>query len=163
MIKIFDNFYTEQENDKVNSKLSEPHWSYTGGGQTEEGDYFSHFWHMDDLEKDDFFLSLYAKTVSQLQLKNPQLIRIYANGQTAGQTGLPHEDDGDTTILYFPTPWAHYIGGHLHFYGEGLTDTIEYKQNRLVMFPANLTHYAGAPDKTYRDLRISLAFKVKNE
>ena len=44
MIKIFDNFYTKDENDKVNLKLSEPHWSYTGGGQTEENDYFSFFW-----------------------------------------------------------------------------------------------------------------------
>ncbi len=164
MIKIFDNFYTKDENDKVNLKLSEPHWSYTGGGQTEENDYFSFFWHMDDLEKDDFFLTLYAKAVSHLQLKNPSLIRIYANGQTAGQTGLPHEDDGDTTILYFPVTWKHIFGGHLYFLeNNDIKSVVEYKQNRLVAFSANTTHYSSPPERQYLGLRTSLAFKVKHE
>ena len=119
---------------------------------------------MDDLEKDDFFLTLYAKAVSHLQLKNPSLIRIYANGQTAGQTGLPHEDDGDTTILYFPVTWKHIFGGHLYFLeNNDIKSVVEYKQNRLVAFSANTTHYSSPPERQYLGLRTSLAFKVKHE
>ena len=162
MIKVFDNFLPKEELNKINELLERPMWSFTGGGVSDDDSFTSRMWHMDNLEKDDYFVSLFYLIKDKLKI-NGQLLRCYANGQTATQSGVPHKDDGDTTILYFPTPWAHYIGGHLHFYGEGLTDTIEYKQNRLVLFPANLTHYAGAPDKTYRDLRVSLAFKVKNE
>ena len=165
MIKIFDNFYTEQENDKVNSKLSEPHWSYTGGGQTEEGDYFSHFWHMDDLEKDDFFLTLYAKAVSHLQLKNPSLIRIYANCQTGGQCGTPHYDDGDLTFLYYPAPeWNITWQGHLIFLNEKKEGEriVFHKPNRSVLFSGKIEHYADAPIRFFNGLRISLAYKLWN-
>ena len=163
MIKIFDNYYTEKENHQINDKLTEPKWAYTGGGVS-DGDYHSYFWHMDNLENDNFFLTLYAKTVKNLELKNPSLIRIYANGQTAGQTGLPHEDDGDTTILYFPKPWMHIWGGHLYFLeNNNITSVVEYKQNRLVVFPANTTHYASPTERQYLGLRTSLAFKVKHE
>lgn len=162
MIKIFDNFYSEQENDKINVKLSEPKWSFTGGGENDN--YHSYFWHMDNLEKDNYFLILYSNIVKQLELKNSSIVRIYANGQTAGQTGLPHQDDGDTTILYFPTAWKHVFGGHLYFLeNDNIKSVVEYKQNRLVVFPANTTHYAGPPERQYLGLRISLAFKVKHE
>ena len=137
-------------------------WSFTGGGVSDINDFESRMWHMDGLENDDYFKTLFSKILHKLKIKG-SLIRCYANGQTATQSGVPHKDDGDITILYFPTPWVHYIGGHLYFGHNNLEKTVEYKQNRLVKFPANIMHYAGAPDKAYTGLRVSLAFKVKNE
>ena len=107
---------------------------------------------------------MYVIQVIWLGFSRHKNIRIYANGQTAGQTGLPHEDDVDTTILYFPTTWKHVFGGHLYFLeDDNIKSVVEYKQNRLVVFPSNTTHYAGSPERQYLGLRTSLAFKVKHE
>ena len=162
MIEIFDNFFPEHEIKTINEKLARPLWSFTGGGVSDINDFESRMWHMDDLENDEYFKTLFSKISHKLKIKG-SLIRCYANGQTATQSGVPHKDDGDITILYFPTPWVHYIGGHLYFGHNNLEKTVEYKQNRLVKFPANIMHYAGAPDKAYTGLRVSLAFKVKDE
>ena len=164
MIKILDNVFNEDEFVSINHHLQEPKWSFTGGGTNDDGDFKSFFWHMNDLEKNNYFLSLYEKLVNHLELKNTSIARIYANGQTAGQSGVPHKDDGDLTILYFPTPWKHHYGGHLNFIeNNNLKSVIEYKTNRLVVFPAKTIHYASPPERQYDGLRISLAFKVNYE
>ena len=123
----------------INEKLARPLWSFTGGGVSDINDFESRMWHMDGLENDDYFKTLFSKISHKLKIKG-SLIRCYANGQTATQSGVPHKDDGDITILYFPTPWVHYIGGHLYFGHNNLEKTVEYKQNRLVKFPANIMH-----------------------
>ena len=160
-IKVYDNFLETNTLNWINKQLNRPKWSFTGGGISDE--VASKFWHMDGLETEDSFVEIYKQNIEQLNPKNTKIKRIYANGQTATQSGVPHMDDGDTTILFFPTYWKHYWGGHLHFWDKGnLTKVVEYKQNRLVTFPAGITHYAGAPDKSFIGLRVSLAFKVDN-
>ena len=162
MQEVIDNFFTEEQNEKIIELLSRPQWSFTGGG-IQDG-ISSMFWHMDNLERDEYFLDLYKEIITRLKIQNASLVRCYANGQTAGQSGVPHQDDGDLTVLYFPLPWEHYLGGHLNFVdGDDIKSVIEYKQYRLVLFPASTTHYAGSPDRQYLGLRVSLAFKIKLE
>tara|TARA_B100001057_G_scaffold218524_1_gene218671 strand:+ start:123 stop:623 length:501 start_codon:yes stop_codon:yes gene_type:complete len=159
MIKVLDNVFNEDDFVSINQHLQESKWSFTGGDDV--GYFKSFFWHMNFLEKDNYFLSIYKKLINHLELKNTSIVRIYANGQTAGQSGVPHQDDGDLTILYFPTPWNHYYGGHLNFIeNNNLKSVIEYKTNRMVVFPAKTIHYASPPERQYDGLRISLAFKL---
>lgn len=164
-LQIHDNFFPPKEIDTINQLLFRPKWSFNGGGSTENKEFYSYFWHMDNLEQEEYFGQILWEFIRRQTFgydKKCKLLRCYANGQTAGQSGVPHKDDGDTTVLYFPTPWKHYYGGHLYFtQNDNITNIVEYKQNRLITFSANVEHYSGAPIRTYNGLRISLAFKVK--
>jgi len=163
MIEYFDNVFSIDKNIEIHEQLHKPRWRFDGGGTSDDGQTTSHFWHVNNLENDEYFINLFDE-ISPTFFSNQEvsIVRCYANGQSAGQTGLPHTDDGDVTLLYFPTVWKHYYGGHLNFCDDNnITSVIEYKQNRMVKFDAKLKHYSNAPINTYTGLRLSLAFKVR--
>ena len=120
---------------------------------------------MDNLEEEDYFNTfLFEKIKEALDFKDGVRVRrIYANGQTAGQCGSPHIDDGDFTFLYYPNlEWKVEDQGHLFFFkDEEVSRVIQYKPNRALVFPAKIMHYADAPSRFYNGLRISLAYKLK--
>ena len=178
VIDVYDNFFNESDRNRIIEELSKPKWSFSGGTLT------NRFWHIDDLELENYF-SDYLKNIilDKLNLNDVECLRIYANGQTAGQAGYPHTDDGHYTFLYFPNDWQIDWQGHLHFInrsGPEYEDTLEwnnwnldkpklktdevvktitYKSNRAVLFSGNILHYAGAPHRLHVGLRTSLAYK----
>ncbi len=156
-IEVFDNFFAEDIRKEIFNLLQRPQWSLTGGSP------FQKFWHIDGLEKEEYF-SEYLFNLIQDKIKRKCMFkRIYANGQTAGQCGTPHIDDGEFTFLYYPNPeWRIDYQGHLMFlkYNE-IFKTVSYKPNRAVLFSAKIKHYADAPNTLFRDIRISLAYKLE--
>ena len=117
---------------------------------------------MNDLEKEPYFNDYLYKMICDKLEKKYQTRRIYANGQSAGQSGNPHTDDGDVTFLYYPNPkWEMDWNGHLIFSEDKKEPTriVGYKSNRAILFPAKMMHYADAPHSYYTGFRISLAYK----
>ena len=159
-ISVYDDFFPIDIQKEIFHKLMTSHaWSYTGGGE------ISRFWHVDGLENDDYFSSfLYDKICQNLNKKFSRFGRIYANGQTSCQYGVPHTDDGDMTFIYYPNfEWRLvWQGGLIFIKKDEIYKTITYKPNRAVLFPAKITHYADAPSRFYNGLRISLAYKLWN-
>ena len=159
-ISVYDDFFPIDIQKEIFHKLMTSHaWSYTGGGE------ISRFWHVDGLENDDYFSSfLYDKICQNLNKKFSAFSRIYANGQTSCQYGVPHIDDGDMTFLYYPNlEWQlTWQGGLFFIKNNEIYKTITYKPNRAVLFPAKIKHYADAPSRLYNELRISLAYKLWN-
>ena len=158
-ISVYDDFFPLKTQKEIFQKLLTSGWSYTGGGGI-GADKLSRFWHVDRLENDDYFSSyLYDIICKKLNMNFSGFSRIYANGQTAGQCGTPHRDDGDLTFLYYPNPyWELKFQGHLIFAEQ--ERIIEYTPNRAVLFDAKLPHYADAPHRWFNGLRISLAYKL---
>ena len=157
MIEIFDNFFPRDIKLEIFNSLQRPKWSLTGGSN------FQRFWHMENLEEEEYFSKfLFQKICNKLE-RSYRFIRIYANGQTAGQCGTPHTDDGEFTFLYYPNPeWRVEYQGHLMFLEHSeICKTVVYKSNRAVLFPAKMKHYADAPNRMFPDLRISLAYKLE--
>ena len=154
MIEVYNEFFSEEIQKEVLNKLIKSQWHLTGGSETNS------FWHSDDLEKDEYFNTfLYKKICEKLDRNFGSIERIYANGQTAGQCGTSHTDDGDFTFLYYPClEWKLEWEGHLVFPTDDCI--IKYKPNRAVLFSGNQLHYANAPNRCYNDLRISLAYKL---
>ena len=165
-IKVFDNFFSEEIQDLILESLSRPKWSFNGGDSD-----ISPFWHMRDLEEEDFYNHYLLNIIENSVGKQFDVINIYANGQTAGQSGCPHIDTGDYTFLYYPTlDWDNTMGGSLFFLnviGENnspdseIIKTVSYKTNRAVFFPCNIAHYSNAPDRHYNGIRLSVAWKLK--
>ena len=158
MIKVIDNFFEEEIQKEIWKKMMRPKWSYTGGGTTR-----NRFWHMDGLEKEKYFKEyLYKIICKKLDKKFSNIVRIYANGQTPGQNGSIHRDDGDITFLYYANlEWKMEYQGHLNFYiNREIKETVTYKSNRAVLFSADMVHCAEAPSDKAKELRVSLAYKL---
>ena len=205
-VRIFDDVLNQEQFDKVHSFLIRDRWGLSGGGNE------SIFWHMDGLEEEEYFnTTLMDEIVKPLTGEaNAELLRCYVNGQTAGQSGMPHFDNNDPdtrTFLYFPNPvWETWMLGQLCFYdhigtlaqggygsqnqnevlshqgsyvgpmphkqgrlGRATTlptnmetaHIVNYKPNRAVYFPSRITHHAMPPQRQFRGLRMSLAWKLK--
>ena len=157
-IEILDNFFDAATQEEILRLMERPKWSFTGGRIPNQ------FWHMDGLEAEPFFRQKLFSRICKSLGQEYDVVRIYANGQTATQHGSPHTDDGDFTFLYYPNPrWKTSWGGALHFFDDdGATvHAVDYKPNRAVFFPADLVHAAEAPSAEFPGLRVSLAYKLK--
>ena len=163
-ISVYDDFFPLNTQKEIFQKLLTSGWSYTGGGGIGD-DKLSRFWHVDRLENDDYFSSyLYDIICKKLNMNFSGFSRIYANGQTACQYGVPHIDDGDVTFIYYPNlEWKLIWQSGLFFIKNNeIIKTVSYKPNRVVLFPAKIMHYADAPSRFFNGLRISLAYKLWN-
>ena len=163
MIEVYDDFFENEIQKEIFDRLIKPHWGIDGGTPNKP----EIFWHYDGLEGPNhngyFSEYIYEKICKNLDKDFKSVERIYANGQTAGQCGTPHYDDGDLTFLYYPSPlWEISWQGHLMFMGENdeVVRVVEHKANRAVLFPGTIKHYADAPSRFFNGLRISLAYKL---
>jgi len=172
MVQVFDDLFPPELHKRILDDMMKPKWIFYGGGGS------NRFWHMDRLQDNAFYsIELLELIEQRTGISGYSLARIYANGQTAGQSGSPHYDDGDLTFLYFPTEEMSLVdGGHLVFLDSikktnapveqvdpnaEIKMTVRYKCNRGVLFPANIGHYAEAPNRNFPGLRISIAWKLK--
>ena len=170
MIEVYDDFFPVDIHHQVFKKLSQRGWTFTGGGTSTGYDTknygqapLSCFWHIDDLEKEEYFSKYLFDIICQnLNKSFAGYRRIYANGQTSTQDGVPHVDDGDITLLYYPNlDWKVHYGGQLIFLdGDEIMKSVSYKPNRAVLFSSRIWHYAMAPSIQYPMLRMSLAYKL---
>ena len=160
MIEVYDDFFDDDIHQEVYSKLMRPNWGISGNNPGK----LEIFWHYEGLENEEYFSEyLYEKICNKLDTEFKGFERIYANGQTAGQYGTPHYDDGDLTFLYYPSPvWDTNWQGHLMFMNEAdeVVRVVEHKPNRAVLFTGIIKHYADAPHRWFNGLRISLAYKL---
>ena len=156
MIRVYDNFFTEEIREEIWNLMLRPRWIPDGGNSD------NWFWHISNLEDESYFNDYLYNIICDKLEKKYKVRRIYANGQSSGQIGNPHEDDGDFTFLYYPNPkWQLDWNGHLIFSEDNKEPTkiIVYKPNRAVLFSSNIMHYADAPHRYYTGLRTSLAYK----
>ena len=156
-VEVHDEFFPAETQAEILRLMERPRWSFTGGRPP------NHFWHMDGLQEEPFFGQQLLGQICARLGRRFEAERIYANGQTALQTGAPHLDDGDMTFLYYPNPrWKVSWNGSLLFLRNGaLASVVQYRPNRALLFPAGLVHYADAPSKEFPGLRVSLAYKLR--
>jgi hypothetical protein len=88
--------------------------------------------------------------------------RIIANGQVKGQNIDWHTDHGDKTALYYPLQWKSDWGGSTYFRMDDTEEEIQYKQNRLVIFDAGISHYGCGP-AIDNVIRVSIAFNLRRK
>ena len=181
-IRVIDNFFTEEIHHEISKLMDRPKWALKGGNSE------NRFWHMDDLQLEDYFSHYLFEIIRNKLEINTKIKRIYANGQTAGQNGSPHPDSNDDfslTFLYYPnTEWKFTWGGHLTFldirndrtdkslkirkelhestyFPVNITNSVSYVPNRGILFPSNIWHYAHPPHRNFNGLRTSLAYKLE--
>lgn len=172
-INVFDNVFDEKTCKEIWESVCRPRWSLTGGSREGGG----RFWHMDGLEKEDFYsdflFNILCNNFLKEKVSSYKVNRIYANGQTANQNGTAHCDDSRPntfTLLYYPNPEWHWLWNGALFFLNAIgnnpspqTDIIRavsYQPNRAIYFSSNISHYAEAPSHLFKDLRVSIAWKL---
>ena len=76
MIKVYDDFFSEDTRKEIWDLLLRPKWAPDGGSVN------NWFWHMDNLESEEYFSKyLYEIICDKLNI-NYKIGRIYANGQS---------------------------------------------------------------------------------
>lgn len=114
------------------------------------------------LNPNDLIISYICLKITKevFNLESCKIIRSYLNIQHKDMDGEFHQDDGDVTLLLMITDNPKEGGGEFEYIDEkGKIQSIEYKQNRVIAFDANIKHrglaYKG------NEPRITLAYKLK--
>lgn len=121
----------------------------------------------------DYFSSRFNVDINYLET-------CYINGLSYGVEAYPHidfEDKNSTTvILYLCEEWNCYWAGETvffknewvdnpsdqSFYNNDIIKSVLPRKNRIVLFNGNIVHSVRPLSKTYKDLRLTLMFKLKN-
>jgi hypothetical protein len=167
-IHVCDNFLKKEELDEITNIIKSNKWSW-GHASSHKSLIETPFWNMDLI--DNQYFNKYLKEVIEKHFnKRFEINRLYANGQTFGQDGTFHIDDESdncyTFVLYVTNIKDDYIetsGGYIYFKFPEQKYKICYEPiyNRGILFPSNYLHKACSYTRYVMDLRICVAWKLR--
>ena len=167
-IVIIDDILDSIEYQKLSEIMYQnPAWIW--GGKTDyENENSARLWQINfkngEGVVDSFILKLWETIKKKVKLTNSyEIFRVYANGQTYGMDGDWHTDSDDTgmyTFLYYFTKGDENIIGDTEFMIDEKLLSIKPLKNTGILFSSNLKHRGCAPKKEFKDLRITIAFKL---
>ena len=115
------------------------------------------FYHT-EFNKGNFHIKYMCRKIAREVIKdNCGFLRVYANIQFPGMDGAMHVDDGDMTAIYMVTETLNPGNGAFEYIEDGQYESIDFVQNRLVLFEGN-KHRGMAPKKGTP--RVTMAFKI---
>lgn len=167
-IYVCDNFLSQDELKTATSVIQKSTWKFNHKSNGVE--YFdTPFWSM-DLSKVDFFSKHIKSAIEKCFGRSFDIVSVYANGQTYGQNGSYHVDNdlpGHYTFCLYLTDIEKRLvdtaGGYIYFNLNDKPYKICYEPlyNRGIFFPSNLLHKGCAFNRYIMDMRICVAFKLK--
>jgi len=124
----------------------------------------------------------FFKKKTDCGLTNDNLESSYVNGLTYGLEAHAHTDSDKknfvTVIVYLCENWNSYWGGETVFfngefvvndptndifYTHEIIKTVLPRYNRIVMFDGNIVHAVRSISKSFKGLRKTMMFKIKNK
>lgn len=189
-LHIIDGLYEDIDINSVIEKSTAYQWGYERSDNKE--DYYWSINIFGKLYSDEINASLdefNKKEIKNLwdifsnKFKVPlsNLDACYLNGMTHGTEAFPHIDFREpgniTCILYICNEWNAYWGGetvffdkefvpnnpaHEVFYTSDIVKSVLPRYNRMVIFDGNITHAVRPISKSYKGLRKTLMFKIKD-
>jgi Rps23 Pro-64 3,4-dihydroxylase Tpa1-like proline 4-hydroxylase len=169
-IQLYDHFLMEGDIQKCVEFTKQAKWAF---GHTSNGNNIgTPFWYMNLY--DNVFFSTYLKEwIEKKTGRKFQVNRVYANGHTFGQGGSFHQDDvtpNTYTLCLYINPiskdMSDEVGGYIQFkipdpkFEDFIID-IAPLYNRAVIFPSHYFHRGNSFSRYVNDLRISIAWKLK--
>ena len=176
-IFVFDDFFSQQQvkimHDIINSNTWK--WGHFSTSKDQRNIVSNPFWHM-KLQNQSYFSVYFTNILKNVLEKHTEkefvCDRVYANGQTYGQSGSFHIDDpadnAYTVLLYLtklPKELQNISDGYTYFKIPSLKYDIAYPPlyNRVLMFPSNILHKGGDLNRFVKDIRITVAWKFKEK
>ena len=126
------------------------------------------FW-VAELNDDNWFTDNMMSVINRITNQQWTLLRVYANGQTHGQSGSLHTDTDlvvpgqKYTFLYYAHPvWEIAWGGHTVFQGPDMHTHSHFpRPNSAVLFDSTIPHVGLEPTRHCPHLRITVAWKLQ--
>ena len=168
-MEIYHNVFDEYDFVQILKEVAEPKWRYGHGSYDPDDPNYDKafpFWVMeldDNRFFTDYLLNIIREVVDEPEL---ELEHVYANGHVYGDKAMPHVDsnydDGRTFILYANRHWNALDGGETAFLNkDGETWThVTPSPNKAVFFKGDRYHYAREVSRTFRSLRVTIAWKL---
>jgi hypothetical protein len=168
MIETFDNVLTSDEYQTISEMLyGKPNWTWGAktDGTIEDS---ARLWQVNFKDFDGVvnpeILKIWENLKKRLNISDKYEIQlVYANGQTHMMDGDWHTDstdNGRTTFLYYFTKGDENIIGDTEFNIGGEITSIKPETNTAILFPSNILHRGCGPKKEFKDLRVTIAFKL---
>ena len=158
----YNDVFSVDDCEKIYHHVNKPKWSFTGRSNSEGGG--STFWYM-DLTGEKFFSEYLLNIIEEKTQQRYKLKDVYANGHTFGTSGSLHIDWDHPkmrTFLFYVNPfWNLHWGGKTVFKIDDEHHFVIPKPNSAVMFPALIPHYAEGTTRSFENLRITIAWKLK--
>jgi Rps23 Pro-64 3,4-dihydroxylase Tpa1-like proline 4-hydroxylase len=165
MIKVFKDFITLKDQEKINETILSPKWKWGHAS-----DYklslsdTEFFWQIHSLEKEDFYSVHLLNKIKEVTGDDFTVERIYLNGHTACSQGNLHKDtydeNGRTFLIYCNENWnPEHGGGTMFMQDDEITTYYPYSYS-AIYFKNNIDHCAAPISKMFKGLRVTLAFKL---
>lgn len=180
-IIVYEKVFDEEDAKKIYELRNESRWAIQYSDTTKK-DVSSPFWTL-PLAENEFITNHCFQQVKKLIGDNFTINNVYLNGQSAHQDGYPHYDDTDintyTFLVYLNPNWDILWGGHTTFVSmywdpqfkkamnfNPMSNEINAysftpKPNCALFFPSILYHYGAGPSSKMKDIRFTLAYKLK--
>ena len=167
-IKVIDDFLELDELQRVTEMLRNKsfHYYHTSNGSLKNE---IPFWTA--YLNDEPYISEYITSIIEKHFFKKFIVeRVYCNAQTFGQDGAFHIDseleDAYTFCLYInyvKKEDVELAGGYIYFKLPELNYKICYEpiNNRGIFFPSNYIHRSGAFSRFITDMRMCIAWKLK--
>jgi hypothetical protein len=169
-IIVYDNFLTDSELSNCVSHINNLQWKW---GHTSNKNIINvPFWYM-ELSNIEYFTQYIKNKIEYITNKRFSIERVYANGQTYGQSGIFHQDNENTGFYTFclylskvDIDLIDYIDGCIQFKIPDInkyTININTLFNRGIIFPSSYFHRGNSFSRFCNDLRVCIAWKLKHE
>lgn len=156
MIKIIDDFLTQNELEEIKKYADAAQWKL----QTSSQNFGLPFLYCNLTNNTYFNDYLFSKIKNKLEI-DLILDRVYFNGQWSGREGNLHQDGCDLTCLLYISEYDYNWGGFTQIIKSDKEQEIVLPlQKRLLCFPGNLFHKGYS--FSYQDcpMRVTLAYKM---
>lgn len=181
MIRQFKNILPENDFNQLYERLiTSPKWSFTG--KSSGGSDNFNFWYM-DLGDDYFFTDELFQIICRCTNLDYEILRVYANGQTYGCPGNLHYDghmENELTFLYYVNPIWHISWGGQTVFSQNeetnvktLSEKLFTDSNEIIsyhpipnsglLFNSNIAHVGLDSTRHYKDLRVTVAYKLRKK
>jgi hypothetical protein len=169
-MQYFQNILSkEQYQYVINKTLLGSTWRFTNYSNSDNPQQQMKFWFL-ELADDPFFTGEFLSIIENLTQKKWEIERVYANGQTHGLSGYLHPDVSTdympelySTFLFYVNPeWNVQMGGAtVIINNDNTVDTVFPSPNTGMLFDSALLHYGAEPSRYCAELRVTVAFKLK--
>jgi hypothetical protein len=160
MIKVIDNFLDIDLSKYLEQYFLEiPHFY----GHTSKGSNIGTSFYMSNLNIYDPLIKFLCLKVQKQVEHKLGFLRVYINIHYSNMPGDFHQDDGDTTFVLMTSKTLQKGSGQFQIQinnDESKLESIDFIQNRLVVFPAQWKH-RGLDPVEHGTPRITLAFKTQ--
>ena len=160
MIKVIDNFLEDDLSKYLEQYFLEiPHIFGNSSLGSDKGGSF----YRSSLNPYDPLIKFLCLKIQKQAERILEFLRVYINIHYSNMPGNFHEDDGDTTFLLMTSKTLQKGSGQFQIQiNNNINDiqSIDFIQNRLVIFPAQWKH-RGLDPIEHGTPRITLAFKTQ--